>query len=72
MLSHFDAEQLAHLKVEEHLAAAEKQRKDLQVIRRLRAQKALQRAVAKGLEVGMEFQDVKLALAPILHRCRGR
>jgi hypothetical protein len=73
VLNCFDAEeQLARLEVKERLAAAERWRRDRQVIRRVRAQKTLQRAVAKGLKAGMDLRDVKLALAPILHRCRGR
>lgn|GEM_PF-6835447 len=72
VLNYFDAEQLVRLEVKERLAVAERQRRDRQVIRRIRAQKTLQRAVAKGLEAGMELHDVKLALAPILHRCLGQ
>ena len=72
MFDLYTTEQLALQTVSERLKAAEDRRRDLQVLRRVRAQKTLQRAVVKGLDAGMDLHDVKIALAPILHRCRGQ
>lgn len=72
MLDLYTKERFALQMVNERLKASENKRRDLQVVRRVRAQKALRRAVTKSLDAGMDLHDVKLALAPILHRCRGQ